>query len=447
MEKGKSKNPVFPIIGLVLLCVLIAGGLYLRYSFYTSTPETKELLMQTERFLDGMSDATFFYNPSPAGTVEAYAAVFNFTGVKESLAMHFIILLEAVASILLFVLSERMLGSFYAVLCVIVMQVPVFFGIPVNVYEELPVICLLLFEIMLSLTRKIEEFSDEGPLYFRYIFVGATAGLSLFLMPGNLIIMALSVLLTIYFLAQKRKLKIIPELLINFFSLIIIFTLLILIRVMNTALPPIEIVKGYREHLTDSWGAQYLFVIILLMLLFIIEIIISFLPGKKLEDEAKKKRPVSTGDLPGDFVLHRAGKEGSAIVSGKDDKEEKKVEEVKEVKPEEKKQSEVLVQSVTPVQPVQSEVNAAPEVQSVQPEVQSVQPEQSTVTVIKTEIPMPEVPDEPPSYFKPVPGETEEEKEARIAAYREYAENLNPNDLEFDFDIPYDDDFEIEVKF
>ena len=43
--------------------------------------------------------------------------------------------------------------------------------------------------------------------------------------------------------------------------------------------------------------------------------------------------------------------------------------------------------------------------------------------------------------------ESDAEKEQRINAYRAYAENVSPKDLEFDFEIPDDDDFDIEVKF
>ena len=53
----------------------------------------------------------------------------------------------------------------------------------------------------------------------------------------------------------------------------------------------------------------------------------------------------------------------------------------------------------------------------------------------------------PVSRFATPENETEEEKQKRIAEYREYAENINPNELEFDFDIPYDDDFDVEVTF
>ena len=469
----KDKNPVFSVVEIVFLVILVGAGIFFRYNFYYKTPEVNELLKEAGLFLDGMSESVFFTVPSPAGTVEAYSAIFNVTGVSENLAMLIIIGLEAVSNVLFYVLAKKMIGSFYAFLFLLVFLILDFLGVPISVYEELPVLCLLLFLVMLSLTRRFEEFSDEGPLYFRYVFIGVTAGLAIFMMPGNVIMIGLALLLALYFLISKRKLKLLPEYLIAIMSCAVIFLLLITMRVMNTALLLSDLMKGYLAHLLDPWGTEYLVTAILLLILCMIEMIVSFMPGKKMEKEMKK-RPVSTGGLPGDFVLHRAGDNDKALIASAE-KEEKKADkkaEKEEKKPvKEKKSFFKKKDKAKDIAEVKAE--AKPETKpEVKPDAKAdvvvnakVETNDNTVAVANAnaaaalysaskaadlEKSMKEalankVP--PVSRFATPENETEEEKQKRIAEYREYAENINPNELEFDFDIPYDDDFDVEVTF
>ena len=404
-KRIKKRNPVFALITALLVIALAVTGFIFRYRFFLKTKELQELLILCESFLDGMSNSAFFLIPSTAGTVEAYSAVFSVTGVKEIIAEFIIIGLESLCLIFMAVLSSLLLDPFYSLLCAIVLSVLPFLGIGVNIYEEPAVLCLLLFEIMISLTRKYEMEMDPGVCAIRYLFIGITGGLAFFLLPGNTILIALSLLLSLYFLAGRRGLKLLLEYLIAIFSGAAVFFLLITMRVMNTALETKTILQGYISHITDSWGTQYLFTAVLLLILFIIETIEFLLKNGKTDSEIAeesgdmsgqdevppvpvpaeeekekegelKQRPVSTGALPSDFVLHRAGDSDQLITgSAKPEGEEKKEE----------------------------------------------------------------------------PGESAEEtpemKEKRIAEYRAYAENINPNDLEFDFDIPEDDDFDIEVQF
>ncbi|MBR2185960.1 MAG: hypothetical protein IJ857_01345 [Lachnospiraceae bacterium] len=470
----KDKNPVFSVLEIVFLVVLVGAGIFFRYKFYYKTAEVNELLKEAGLFLDGMSESSFFTVPSPAGTVEAYSALFNVTGVNENLAMLLIIGLEAVSNVLFFILAKKMLGSFYAFISLPVFIILDFLGIPIGVYEELPVLCLLLFLVMLSLTRKFEEFSDEGPLYFRYVFIGVAAGLAIFMMPGNVIMIGLSLLLSLYFLLSKRKIKLLPEYLIALMASAVIFLLLITMRVMNTALLLSDLMKGYIEHLFDPWGTEYLVTAILLMILFIIEIIVSVMPGKKMEKEMKK-RPVSTGGLPGDFVLHRAGDKDKTIVAsaGNEDKKEEKKEarkpekvrksffgskdktkdkaEIKaEVKTGEKTEvrseakpdikADVMVNATVGKADSSVEVANANAAAALYSASKAADLEKSMKDALANKVP-------PVSRFATPENETEEEKQKRIAEYREYAENINPNELEFDFDIPYDDDFDVEVTF
>ena len=470
----KDKNPVFSVLEIVFLVVLVGAGIFFRYKFYYKTAEVNELLQEAGLFLDGMSESSFFTVPSPAGTVEAYSALFNVTGVNENLAMLLIIGLEAVSNVLFFILAKKMLGSFYAFISLPVFIILDFLGIPIGVYEELPVLCLLLFLVMLSLTRKFEEFSAEGPLYFRYVFIGVAAGLAIFMMPGNVIMIGLSLLLSLYFLLSKRKIKLLPEYLIALMASAVIFLLLITMRVMNTALLLSDLMKGYIEHLFDPWGTEYLVTAILLMILFIIEIIVSVMPGKKMEKEMKK-RPVSTGGLPGDFVLHRAGDKDKTIVAsaGNEDKKEEKKEakkpekvrksffgskdktkdkaEIKaEVKTGEKTEvrseakpdvkADVMVNATVGKADSSVEVANANAAAALYSASKAADLEKSMKDALANKVP-------PVSRFATPENETEEEKQKRIAEYREYAENINPNELEFDFDIPYDDDFDVEVTF
>ncbi|MBQ6967961.1 MAG: hypothetical protein IJP84_08675 [Lachnospiraceae bacterium] len=469
----KDKNPVFSVVEIVFLMILVGAGIFFRYNFYYKTPEVNELLKEAGLFLDGMSESVFFTVPSPAGTVEAYSAIFNVTGVNENLAMLIIIGLEAVSNVLFYILAKKMIGSFYAFLFFLVFLIMDFLGVPISVYEELPVLCLLLFLVMLSLTRRFEEFSDEGPLYFRYVFIGVTAGLAIFMMPGNVIMIGLALLLALYFLISKRKLKLLPEYLIAILSCAVIFLLLITMRVMNTALLLSDLMKGYLAHLLDPWGTEYLVTAILLLILCMIEMIVSFMPGKKMEKEMKK-RPVSTGGLPGDFVLHRAGDNDKALIAsaGKEEKKADKKAEKEEKKPvKEKKSFFKKKDKAKDIAEVKAE--AKPETKpEVKPDAKAdvvvnakVETNDNTVAVANAnaaaalysaskaadlEKSMKEalankVP--PVSRFATPENETEEEKQKRIAEYREYAENINPNELEFDFDIPYDDDFDVEVTF
>ncbi len=427
----KKRNPVFALITAVLVAVLAVTGFLFRYSFFTKSKELDELLILCESFLDGMSNSVFFLIPSTAGTVEAYSAVFSVTGVKEIYARIIIIGLESLSLILMAVLSGLLLDSFYSLLCAIVLSVLPFLGIGVDIYEELAVLCLLLFEISISLTRKYEAELDPGIPAVRYFFIGILGGLSVFLLPGNIILIFLSLLLSLYFLAGQRGLKLLLEFLIALFSGAAVFFLLITMRVMNTALETGAILRGYLTSVTDMWGMQYLFTAVLLLILFIIETIEYLLKSGNKEYEAGavadgegkdgdipdqgdtgekpeapgvaaaadrdedrdkdedrggqlKKMSVSTGSLPSDFVLHRAG-DRDELVTGS-------------------------------VQPENKETAADPGADGGKPGESEAE-------------------------------ETPEMKEKRIAQYRVYAENINPNDLEFDFDIPEDDDFDIEVKF
>ncbi|MCR4590207.1 MAG: hypothetical protein K5668_05250 [Lachnospiraceae bacterium] len=407
----ENRNPVFSIISLTALAVIIGSWIYLRYSFFTVTAEIKELLTLCRQFLDGTADAAVFLSPAPAGTIEAYSAIFDVTGIKQSYAMLSVILLEALAGVLLYILSKSLLGVFYAFFSVVIMSLLPFFGSPVKVYEELSVLCLLLFEITIAMTWKYEKlFHDKGPFVIRYLFSGITAGLAVFLMPVNIFLVAASLLSSLYFLRGKRKLKLILEYLITLLSAGVVFVILIMIRVMNTGLLPLNILYGYRADILKAEGVQYIFTALLIFLLFVLEIIIDLMPGSKaaMQRDAERKameekdpgdmeegmadevpaaaviqnggralvqRPVSTGALPKDFVLHRAGKNEDIISSAA--KKEKTVKHM----------------------------------------------------------------------FMPEGPETEAEKAKRISEYRKYAENISPKDLEFDFDVPFDDDFDIEVNF
>ncbi len=493
MEKGKGKNPVFPVLETVFLVLLIGAGIFFRFNYYTKTTEIDELLRQSEQFLDGMSDAAFFYQPSPAGTVETYSAVFNVTGVNEGLARLIMIGLESLSYLLFFILVKSVLGTFYGFMFLPVLLLPSFFGLRVGVYEELPVLCLLLYEVMLFLTRQMEEYSDEGPLFFRYAFIGVTMGLSVFLMPGNLIMTLISLFLVIHFLLVKRRIKLIPEVLLLLLAAAVIFFMLLTVRVMNTALLIKDIFGSYIKHFLDPWGTEYLLVAIMLMIFLIIEVIISLMPGKKLEKEIKR-RPVSTGGLPEDFVLHRAGDEKDGIVSAAadrkadkkdgavspaaDSKEKKKEKEEKDktekteqkkkksiVRPEKKEKDNYGKKAkILPFIPLTIAIGkgkdaSLKETPQTEPQAVPKGPENAEIrrnddfntegSVEEREpdirMKLPKV--RPVSKFMPRENETEEEKAKRIAEYREYAENINPNELEFDFDIPYDDDFDVEVKF
>ena len=441
----EKKNPVLSILSMTAFAVIIISWIYLRYSFYMVTAEIKELLSQCERFLDGMSETAVFLSPIPAGTIEAYSAVFDVTGISGKIVMMAVILLEALAGVLIFILSRSLLGVFYAFFCIVVMSLLPFFGTPVKVNEELSVLCLLLFEIMISLTWKYEKLrADEGPFVMRYLFVGVTAGLAVFLMPLNAVLEGISLLVSLYFLAGKRKFKLLLEYLIAIFSAAAVFFLLITVRVMNTALSPLKILEGYRVHFLDFSGAQYIFTALLSLLLYVLSVIIDMLPGskaaeKKAVEAVKKegdKRPVSLGGLPKDFVLHRAGDKKDIISSVEtENAEEKKAEEIKAEEPADaegkalKKDDKALKKADKAAKKDDKGVKKSEETVN-----------KNEKTLLKSVGPVRHI-------FMPSGTESDAEKEQRINAHRAYAETVSPKDLEFDFEIPDDDDFDIEVKF
>ncbi len=423
-EKNKKKEErsgisVFPFFTAVLVLLLAVAGFFFRYKFFMRSKDMEDLLRLTESFLDGMADSANFTIPAVAGTTEAYASIFSVTGVNALLTEYAIIGMESISLILLSLMAALLLSPFYAILCSVALSILPFFGVEVNIYEELAIICLLLFEIMLTLTRKYEAELDPGIPVIRYLFIGITGGLAFFLLPGNLIMICLSLLLALYYLVGRRGVKLLIELLISLFSGGAVFFLLVTMRVMNTGLLTVSILKSYGAHLLDSWGTQYLFTAVLLLILFIIETIESLLKGGKTdrelseiqaaaatadEDEEEnkesapedtgeglKKRPVSTGGLPSDFVLHRAEASEKLISSEK-----------------ETQNGSGLIPGTVPEEKPRVRVNP---------------------------------------FDTPEGPETPEEKEKRVNAYRKYAENIDPNELEFDFEIPEDDDFDVEVQF
>ena len=202
----------------------------------------------------------------------------------------------------------------------------------------LPVIFLILFETAFFVTGYFEvKGENRGPLVINYLIIGATAGLAAFSMPINIIMAAISFLVSIYFLAEKRKQKLLTEYFIALISGGAVFFLLVLFRARSLKCSYFSVLKSYGIHIMEADNLLYMAVSFLIVLLFIIEMVRDLLKSGK-EDKAieiaasaaapeqLKPLPASTGALPKDFVLHRAGRDNRNIISSKEDGDSKELE-------------------------------------------------------------------------------------------------------------------------
>ena len=283
-------------IPIVLCFILFMGlGLYFRIRFFTLTDDMNRIYDQAGRLIAGMADSEFLLDPPVGGTTEVTSALLSFFGIRTEVVQVMSVALEAIANALAFMCIFQICGGGFACLTLACLTTLPFFGVAIPFDEQLPLAVMLFYLCFAVSTIRHERHGDisdslQQALYF---LSGIFAGIAIFLLPLNLIVPVLAMTSAFFFTSErKRGLKLLWEIVLTFLAAAFVFFSFIMLRFLSTGIFIDQILANYLLHFLELPGSEYLFICLFMVLSVLVAAVLDILAASRGEPVSQTLREI-----------------------------------------------------------------------------------------------------------------------------------------------------------